>query len=33
LAESGHSGAFSVFDIAPALLSPKNADELRREIL
>ena len=33
LAQSGQSGAFSVFDIAPALLSPKNADELRREIL
>lgn len=33
LAQSGQSGAFSVFDIAPALLSPKSADELRREIL
>ena len=33
LAQRGESGAFSVFDIAPALLSPKNADELRREIL
>ena len=33
LAERGESGAFSVFDIAPALLSPKSADELRREIL
>ena len=33
LAQSGESGAFSVFDIAPALLSPKSADELRREIL
>ena len=33
LAQSGQSGAFSVFDITPALLSPKSADELRREIL
>ncbi|MGP1359449.1 MAG: diaminopimelate dehydrogenase, partial [Campylobacter sp.] len=33
LAQKGESGAFSVFDIAPALLSPKSADELRREIL
>lgn len=33
LAQKGQSGAFSVFDIAPALLSPKSADELRREIL
>ena len=33
LAERGERGAFSVFDIAPALLSPKSADELRREIL
>ena len=33
LAKRGESGAFSVFDIAPALLSPKSADELRREIL
>ena len=33
LAKRGQSGAFSVFDIAPALLSPKSADELRREIL
>ena len=33
LAQKGERGAFSVFDIAPALLSPKNADELRREIL
>ena len=33
LAQRGESGAFSVFDIAPALLSPKSADELRREIL
>ena len=33
LAQRGESGAFSVFDIAPALLSPKSAEELRREIL
>ncbi len=33
LAQKGERGAFSVFDIAPALLSPKSADELRREIL
>ena len=33
LAQRGESGAFSVFDIAPALLSPKSVDELRREIL
>ena len=33
LVQRGESGAFSVFDIAPALLSPKSADELRREIL
>ena len=33
LSQRGESGAFSVFDIAPALLSPKSADELRREIL
>ena len=33
LAKKGESGAFSVFDIAPALLSPKSAEELRREIL
>ena len=33
LAKRGERGAFSVFDIAPALLSPKSADELRREIL
>ena len=33
LTKRGQSGAFSVFDIAPALLSPKSADELRREIL
>ena len=33
LAQRGERSAFSVFDIAPALLSPKSADELRREIL
>ena len=33
LAKRGERGAFSVFDIAPTLLSPKSADELRREIL
>ena len=33
LAQKGECGAFSVFDIAPVLLSPKSADELRREIL
>ena len=33
LAQRGECGAFSVFDIAPALLSPKSAEELRREIL
>ena len=33
LAQKGECGAFSVFDIAPALLSPKSTDELRREIL
>ena len=33
LSQRGERGAFSVFDIAPALLSPKSADELRREIL
>ena len=33
LAQKGECGAFSVFDIAPAFLSPKSADELRREIL
>ena len=33
LAKKGESGAFSVFDIAPALLSPKSTDELRCEIL
>ena len=33
LAQKGECGALSIFDIAPALLSPKSADELRREIL
>ena len=33
LAQKGECGTFSVFDIAPALLSSKSADELRREIL
>jgi len=33
LAQKGESGAFSVFDIAPALLHPKSAEELRANIL
>lgn len=33
LNKRGESGAYSVFDIAPALISPKSADELRKEIL
>lgn len=33
LAQKGESGARSVFDIAPALLSPKNGEELRRTLL
>ena len=33
LNQQGASGAYTVFDIAPALLSPKSADELRREML
>ncbi|MBR1376016.1 MAG: diaminopimelate dehydrogenase [Cardiobacteriaceae bacterium] len=33
LNQQGQSGAYSVFDIAPALLSPKSADELRKEML
>ncbi|MBP3194419.1 MAG: diaminopimelate dehydrogenase [Cardiobacteriaceae bacterium] len=33
LNKQGQSGAYSVFDIAPALLSPKSADELRKEML
>ena len=30
---AGNFGAKSVLDIAPAMLSPKSADELRRELL
>ncbi|MGG7073169.1 diaminopimelate dehydrogenase [Campylobacter sp. 9BO] len=33
LAKKGESGAYSVFDIAPALISPKTPEELRAEIL
>lgn len=33
LAQAGETGARSVFDIAPGLLSPKSADELRKELL
>ncbi|MBQ7676223.1 MAG: diaminopimelate dehydrogenase [Campylobacter sp.] len=33
LHKDGKSGAFSIFDIAPALISPKTPDELRKEIL
>lgn len=33
LAKLGEMGARTVFDIAPALLSPKPADQLRRELL
>ncbi|CAD7287659.1 Meso-diaminopimelate D-dehydrogenase [Campylobacter majalis] len=33
LAKKGESGAYSVFDIAPALISPKTPEELRKEIL
>lgn len=33
LAKKGDSGAYSVFDIAPALISPKTPEELRKEIL
>ncbi len=33
LASEGVSGCKTVFDIAPAYLSPKSADELRRELL
>ena len=33
LAQKGESGARSVFDIAPALLSMKSAEQLRKEIL
>ena len=33
LSQQGNSGAYTVFDIAPALLSPKSSDELRKEML
>lgn len=33
LAAKGDFGAKSVFDIAPALLSPKSGEQLRKEIL
>lgn len=33
LAKAGESGARSVFDIAPALLSQKTPQQLRKEIL
>ena len=33
LNKRGESGAYSVFDVAPSLISPKDADELRKEIL
>lgn len=33
LAEAGDAGAKTVFDIAPGLLSPKSAAQLRKEIL
>ena len=33
LAAKGESGARSVFDIAPALLSQKTSEQLRKEIL
>ena len=33
LAKSGESGAKSVFDIAPGLLSQKTAEELRAQML
>lgn len=33
LAQKGDFGAKSVFDIAPALLSPKSGEQLRKEIL
>lgn len=33
LSEKGDHGAKTVFDIAPALLSPKGAEQLRRELL
>ena len=33
LSKNGESGAKSVFDVAPALLSPKSAEELRASLL
>jgi len=33
MAKGGDSGAKSVFDVAPALLSMKTAEQLRKEIL
>lgn len=33
LAAAGHTGARTVFDIAPGLLSPRGPDELRRDFL
>lgn len=33
LHKDGKSGAFSIFDIAPALISPKTPEQLRKEIL
>ena len=33
LHKDGKSGAYTIFDIAPALISPKSADELRKEML
>ena len=33
LHKDGKSGAFSIFDIAPALISPKTPSELRKELL
>ena len=33
LSKAGESGAKSVFDIAPAMLSQKTPEELRKELL
>lgn len=33
LAQKGEKGAFTVFDIPPAFLSPKTPEELRKELL
>jgi diaminopimelate dehydrogenase len=33
LAQNGHFGAKTVFDIAPALLSPRDGAELRAHLL